>query len=287
MARRNTPLAAADAIEWASRRIDIAILGLFAPPSAVGIYWGAQQVVSLPQKLKTTFDPVLAPVITQALGKGDRLSVARYIRQVAFWITAAQLMGVIMFGIPAAGVMGIIGPAFVTGAGALVVLLSAEVVAATGNVAESALVYVARNRNMLISFGTIVLQAVLCASLVKLAQAYGQPIFWQMVAAALGLLIALFAASLAKAWLAERLLGASVVGWRWRLIPAALLSAAIGWAAVHYLPEWAQLTVGMIAIAVSYVAVLWFFAFGPEDRELFRMRGASAAEISAESAASR
>ncbi len=29
IARRNTPLAAADAIEWGSRRIDIAILGLF------------------------------------------------------------------------------------------------------------------------------------------------------------------------------------------------------------------------------------------------------------------
>src|SRR3546814_2658100 len=33
LARRNTPLAAADAIEWGSRRIDIAILGLFFSPA--------------------------------------------------------------------------------------------------------------------------------------------------------------------------------------------------------------------------------------------------------------
>ncbi|MEP6784128.1 MAG: lipopolysaccharide biosynthesis protein [Sphingomonadales bacterium] len=272
MARRNTPLAAADAIEWASRRIDIAILGLFLSPSAVGIYWGAQQVASLPQKLKTTFDPILAPVITESLGKGDRKAVARHIRQVAFWITAAQLMGLLMFGIPSVGVMGIIGPAFVMGAGALVVLLSAEVFASTGAVAESALIYVARKRNMMISFGTIVLQAVLCASLIALAQAEGLSVFWQMAAAALGLLLALFAASLAKAWLAERLLGGPVAGWRWTLVPAAGLAGAVGWAAVQYLPEWATMTVGMTAIAITYTAGLWIFAFGPEDRELFRLR---------------
>ena len=32
LARRNVPLAAADAIEWFSRRLDIAILGLFVAP---------------------------------------------------------------------------------------------------------------------------------------------------------------------------------------------------------------------------------------------------------------
>ncbi|MES2290112.1 MAG: lipopolysaccharide biosynthesis protein [Pseudomonadota bacterium] len=275
LARRNTPLAAADAIEWASRRIDIAILGLFVSPSAVGIYWGAQQVVSLPQKLKTTFDPVLAPVITQSLGKGDKIGVARHIRQVAFWITAAQLLGLLMFGIPAVGVMGIIGPAFVMGAGALVVLLSAEVFASTGAVAESALIYVARKRNMMISIGTIILQAILCASLILVAKGQGLSEFWQMAAAAFGLLLALFAASIAKAWLAERLLGGPVVGWRWTLVPTAALAGAVGWAAVHYLPEWATMTLGMTAIFATYVAALWFFAFGPEDRELFRLRRAT------------
>ena len=61
MARRNMPLAAADAIEWGSRRLDIAILGLFVSPAVVGIYYVAQQVASLPAKLKTSFDPILGP----------------------------------------------------------------------------------------------------------------------------------------------------------------------------------------------------------------------------------
>ena len=77
VARRNVPLAAADAIEWGSRRLDIAILGLFVAPTIVGIYYVAQQVASMPQKLKTSFDPILGPVITQKLAEGDKAAVAR------------------------------------------------------------------------------------------------------------------------------------------------------------------------------------------------------------------
>ena len=48
MARRNLPVAAADAVEWGSRRVDIAVLGLFFSPYVVGIYYVAQNVASLP-----------------------------------------------------------------------------------------------------------------------------------------------------------------------------------------------------------------------------------------------
>ena len=282
LARRNTPLAAADAIEWASRRVDIAVLGLFLPPSAVGIYWGTQQIVSLPQKLKTTFDPILAPVLTQNLADGNRIAAARHVAQVAFWITAAQLMGAFMFGVPAEGLLGLLGPAFVTGSAALVVLLVAEVFATTGAVAESALVYVAPRRNMLISFATIAVEIVLCAGLLWAARAYGLSEFWQMAAVALGLLVALLGASIAKAMLASRLLGAPILGWRWSLVPPALAAALVGAAATAWLPEWVELAIGIPAIFAAYMAVLWM-TFGPEDRELLRMRRPA---INAESGAS-
>ncbi|MGQ3178264.1 MAG: lipopolysaccharide biosynthesis protein, partial [Blastomonas fulva] len=89
MARRNSPLAAADAIEWGSRRLDLAVLGLFASPAVVGIYYIAQQVASLPQKLKTSFDPILGPVITRNLQEGKLTEIARQVSQVGFWIIAA------------------------------------------------------------------------------------------------------------------------------------------------------------------------------------------------------
>ena len=145
MARRNCPLAAADAIEWGSRRLDIAILGAVrAAPYYVGIYYVAQQVASLPEKLKTSFDPILGPAITQRLAAGDRPAVAQQVRQVGFWIIAAQLGIALALGIPGRAVMGLVGPDFVGGTAMLGFLLAAEVIAATAVVSEAALVYVAR-----------------------------------------------------------------------------------------------------------------------------------------------
>ena len=103
MARRNLPLAAADAVEWGSRRLDLAILGLFFAPKIVGIYYVAQNVASLPSKLKTSFDPILGPVIAQNVARGNRAAVARQVRQVGFWVIAAQLGVALALGDPGRG----------------------------------------------------------------------------------------------------------------------------------------------------------------------------------------
>src|SRR3569623_1261435 len=72
LARRNIPLAGADAIEWATRIVDRFILGVMFEPKVVGIYYMAQQVASLPGELKTSFDPILGPVITESLARGAK-----------------------------------------------------------------------------------------------------------------------------------------------------------------------------------------------------------------------
>ena len=58
------------------------------------------------------------------------------------------------------------------------------------------------------------------------------------------------------------------------------------------LPEWAELLFGIPAILAAFGAVLWIKGFGPEDRELFRMkqgrhRGAVAARSHAPAATRR
>jgi len=48
------------------------ILGLrSSPPAVVGIYYVAQQVATLPQKLKTRLEPILGPVITRNLQRAE------------------------------------------------------------------------------------------------------------------------------------------------------------------------------------------------------------------------
>jgi O-antigen/teichoic acid export membrane protein len=289
LARRNTPLAAADAIEWGSRRIDIAILGLFFSPAIVGVYYVAQQVASLPQKLKTSFDPILGPVITQKLAEGDKKAVARQVRQVGFWIIAAQMAIALALGIPGEAVMGLVGAAFIGGTAALAFLLTAEVVAATAAVSEAALVYVARHRNLMISVFMICVQAVLSVGLIFLLRSVrvpGELVRWfglesdrlpetfTAAGPAIALVLALGMASILKARLLCRLLDAPVQGWRWPLVWAALAAAVVG----HYLMmlprrfEFAELALGIPLILTTFGIVIWKWGFREEDRVLFRRK---------------
>jgi O-antigen/teichoic acid export membrane protein len=281
IARQYIPLAGADAIEWGSRRLDIAILGLFFTPSIVGIYYVAQQVASLPQKLKTSFDPILGPVITQNLEAGNRQAVARQVRQVGFWIIAAQIAIALSLSIPGKAVMGLVGHSFVGGTGALAVLLAAEAIAATAVVSEAALIYVAKMRNLAISLAMIIVQAALSIAAVQAIRwlrPVENPADDPIAAAgpAIALMFALGLASIIKSRLLSRILGAPVSGWRWSLVWATAGAGVVGWLFTR-LPhrlEWVELVVGVPLILGSFGLLIWYFGFGEEDRELFRLKPA-------------
>lgn len=282
LARANAPLAGADAIEWASRNVDRFILGLLFSPAIVGVYYMAQQVASLPQKLKTSFDPVLGPVITQSLKVDDRAAIARQVRQVGFWIMAAQLGLALMGSIPGEAVMGVVGPQFVSGTAALAFLLTAEVAASTGAVCEAALVYMARMRNLFISIGVLAFQVALSFALVFAMRALdwestilstlGERDAVQAAGVAVAMLVAAGVGSTIKAVFLSRLLGESVNAWRWPIAWAAVAAIVVGFGFTR-LPrslEWAELAIGVPAIMGTYCFVLWKWAFGDEDRALFR-----------------
>ncbi|WP_420806442.1 lipopolysaccharide biosynthesis protein [Novosphingobium fuchskuhlense] len=270
LAGSNLPLAGADAIEWGTRKLDLFLLGLFhAPPAVVGVYYVAQQVATLPQKLKTSFEPILGPVITRNLQSGNYPAVARQVCQVGFWITAAQAGVALALGIPGAAVMGLVGPGFVAGTAALALLLTAEVAAAPAVVSEAALIYVARLRNLWISLGMIALQGVLTVGFMLAARRAGLDPLVQAAGAAAALAIALACASVVKSWLLGTLLGDTITNWRWALIWAAAPAVLVG-ALMKLAPEWVELAIGIPAILGVYGAVIWRRGFGPEDRILFR-----------------
>lgn len=278
LARRNAPLAAADAIDWGSRRLDIVILGLFVSPATVGLYWVAQQIASLPQKLKSSFDPVLGPALTERLSANDKPGIARLIGQVGFWILAAQAGVALALGIPGEALMALIGPArdFVKGNGALALLLLAEVVAVQAVVSEAALVYVARHRNMLISLGMIGVQALLSVALIMALRANGYPEAWQAAGAAGALAASLALGSLVKSRLAIRLLGADITVWRWSLLWAVAGAVLVGALSVR-LADWVSLALGIPATLAAYGWFVWTRCFTDEDRLLFRRNKAKPA----------
>ena len=269
---RNAPLAAADAVEWASRRIDLAVLGAFMPASFVGIYYAAQQVATLPAKLKTSFEPVLGPAIVRRIAAGDLPSVAKQVRQVTYWIIAAQLGIALALGIPGRAVMGLVGSDFTGGTAMLGFLLAAEVIAATAFVSEAALIYLARTQNMILSIIMLALEAGLAAGLILIMKAEELPQSYQATGPAIALCAALAFASVTKSRLLRSKVGAPVSGWRWDLAWATAAGVVVGAATHFFLPGALQLVLGVPAIMVAFFAVLWTNGFGPEDRELFRMR---------------
>ncbi|MBX7527401.1 lipopolysaccharide biosynthesis protein [Qipengyuania vesicularis] len=269
MSARALPLVGADVIERGTRLLDVFLLGQSTSAAAVGIYFFAKEVVSVPQKLKSSFEPILSPVITKNLKSGNMGAIAAQVRQVGFWIIALQAGIALALAIPGEAVMGLGGPAIVGGTGALALLLAAEVVASMAVVSESVLVYIARKRNLMISIGIITLQAVLTLGLIMLADTYGMSEGFKAAGAALALFIALGISSLIKALLLKSLLKAPVSNWRWTLVWATAPAVVVGFLATQ-LPEWAELIVGIPAILATYFFVIWKRGFGPEDRILFK-----------------
>lgn len=279
MTWRALPLVGADVIERGTRVFDVFLLGFFTSASTVGIYWFAKEVVSLPQKLKTSFEPILAPVITKNLKTGNMAAIAAQVRQVGFWIIALQLGIGLMLAIPGEAVMGLGGPDIVGGTGALAILLAAEVIASMAVVSESVLVYIARKRNLAISLGVIALQGVLTVGLILLIQHWGYPEGFQAAGAALALFLALGASSLIKALVLKHLLKAPVSNWRWALVYASAPAVVVGFLFTEFTPEWVELAFGGPAILIVYMAVIWKRGFKEEDKVLFRKNATLPQEI--------
>jgi hypothetical protein len=107
----------------------------------------------------------------------------------------------------------------------------------------------------------------------------GWPLEYQAAGPAIALFLSVALTSIIKSNYLAHLLKARVAGWRWPMAWAVLAAGLVG-GAFTLLPhrfEWAELLIGEPAIAGVYLFVLYRFAFGPEDRALFRrMPGAEA-----------
>ena len=132
---------------------------------------------------------------------------------------------------------------------------------------------------MAISVGMIVMEAGLAAGLILLMRSWDMPVMAQATGPAIALMLSLGLASIVKSRLLGGILGAPVSGWRWPLVWAAAAAMVVG-QLVIMLPEWAEVIFGIPAILAAFGAALWFKGFGPEDRELFRMKKEDIEELS-------
>ena len=104
---RNAPLAAADTVEWASRRIDLAVLGAFLPGKLrrhlLCRAAGRDLAGQAEDQLRAG---AWARRSSATLGGGRPAGIAKQVRQVTYWIIAAQAGIALALGIPGRAVMG-------------------------------------------------------------------------------------------------------------------------------------------------------------------------------------
>ncbi|MGL6043720.1 MAG: lipopolysaccharide biosynthesis protein, partial [Sandaracinobacteroides sp.] len=259
IAWRNLPLAGADLVEWGTRRLDLFILGRFASAEVVGLYYAAQQVASLAGKIRSSFDPILAPMLSTALKAGRPAEAAQHLNQVGFWVLSFQLPVVLALGLPAEGILGLFGPAFAAGALVLVLLLLAELVAAGSSLSEMGLIFARPKTNLVVAALGLGLQAVLSLLLVPGFGGAG---------AAGALLASLLVVALLRQAILGRALGSPVRFWRWSLLAAGALGFAFGYAA-RSLPELPQMLVTIPGVLLICAGALWRWGYRPADRALF------------------
>lgn len=258
IAWRNLPLAGADLVEWATRRLDVFILGRFAPAEVVGLYYVAQQVATLAGKIRSSFDPILVPMLSRALKEGRPAEAAAALNQVGFWVLSFQLPVVLALGLPAEGVLGLFGPEFAVGGLVLALLLVTELAAAGSGLSEIGLIFTRPKANLAIASACLGLQAGLSLWLVPL---YGG------VGAAGALLVAVATAGIARQLLMGRVLGHAVGMWRWSLLAAGAAAFGLGYAA-RGLPELWEMLIGIPAVLLLFGVLIWRFGYGPADRVL-------------------
>ena len=217
-------------------------------------------------------EPVLGPVIARNIAEGDKAAVAKQVRQVSYWIIAAQAGIALALAMPGRAVMGLVGAHFTGGTATLGFLLAAEVIAASAVVSEAALIYVDRHRNMAISLVMLALEAGLAVGLILGMRNTGWDLAHQATGPAIALCLALGFASITKSRLLARNLGARVSGWRMDILYATAAGLIVGVPIRLYLPELWQLIIGIPLILAAFGVVVWTKGFGPDDRELFRLR---------------
>ena len=125
----------------------------------------------------------------------------------------------------------------------------------------------------------LALEAGLAAALILIMKDEGLPQAFQATGPAIGLCVALAFASITKSRLLRRQLGEPVSGWRWDLAWATAAGIVVG-AAGSPLPAADLAAVHRRSGDPRRVRRgLWTKGFGPEDRELFRMRKSRSQEL--------
>jgi len=107
-------------------RLDLYLVGLFLGEAPAGIYGMAQQVRTPIRQVRQSFDGLLTPIVSRTLTHGGPAQTGRATASAARLILAIQLPFLVGLAVLGEPLLGAIGPEFVAGYWAMLLLASAE-----------------------------------------------------------------------------------------------------------------------------------------------------------------
>jgi O-antigen/teichoic acid export membrane protein len=226
LAREGFPTAFVDTGAFLFRRMDILILGTVSGPEVTGVYYMAQQVATVPEKIRYVFEPMVAPVVAQArIRRGqpessDRSEEWRQIPVVCRWILTlhlALLPALVVFG---GDLLGLLGPGFEVGALVLIFLVLGELADGSSALSELPAIFYTPRVPPLIIGSTLVLEG---AAVAFLASRFGAP------GAAAGFMLAMVGLAFGRAMFARSAFG---IVFDARVYRKPLISALLVWSAL-------------------------------------------------------
>jgi O-antigen/teichoic acid export membrane protein len=184
------------------RRLDILLLSLVAGHQATGVYYIAQQIVTVPHKIHQLFEPMMSPVLAKLHHAGEVRTTQAKLAGLCRWVFTLQLALTVPFVAFSDELLGLFGDGFAIGGLVLACLLVAELFDGSFALSEIALVY---------AKPAVPPRLVMAVLGIELVAVYYLGAHWGAEGAALGFLVAMVFFAAAKLISLRKVLGISIV----------------------------------------------------------------------------
>ena len=199
-------------------RLDLYLVGLFLGEAPAGIYGMAQQLRTPIRQVRQSFDGLLTPIVSRTLKHGGAAQTGRATASASRLILAIELPFLVALAVLGAPLLRAIGPEFVAGYWAMLLLAAAESIQGAFGVSD--LIFLYRRPQMVIVITLVSASVNLVAGWLLIA-AYG------VTGGALAALLAVAAAAIARRALL-RALFAVAVPLRYVAAPLSAAAADLG-----------------------------------------------------------
>lgn len=199
---KSLPVGMTDLGVMAFRRLDILVLSLVVSHEVTGVYYMAQQLVTVPHKIHQLFEPMMAPVIAKLHHELKSKEIAAKMEGLCRWVFTLQVAITVPFMVFAAHLLGLFGDQFAVGAMVFVLLLIAELFDGSFALIETPLVFAKPK---------IPLKLIVMTLLIEIPAIYALSHKWGMEGAAAGFLIAMASLTTARLIMLKKHLDITII----------------------------------------------------------------------------